>query len=125
MVNEQNNGDGHPFSLEERTARFGESVIRFCKTIQLMPITGSLVDQVVRASTSIGANYCEANDSESKKDFRHKIALCRKESRETKHWLRMLVAAVPELAPEARKLWVEAKELNLIFSSIIRQAQKP
>ena len=74
MVNEQNNGDGHPFSLEERTARFGESVIRFCKTIQLMPITGSLVDQVVRASTSIGANYCEANDSESKKDFRHKIA---------------------------------------------------
>ena len=48
------------------------------------------------ASTSIGANYCEANDSESKKDFRHKIGLCRKESRETKHWLRMLVAAVPE-----------------------------
>jgi four helix bundle protein len=125
MANDQNNGDGHPFSLEERTARFGEAVIRFCKTVQLTPITGSLVDQVMRASTSVGANYCEANDSESKKDFRHKIGLCRKESRETKHWLRMLVAAVPELAPEARKLWVEAKELNLIFSSLIRQTQKP
>ena len=99
MVNEQSNGDGGPFSLEERTARFGETVVRFCKTIQFTPITGSLIDQVVRASTSIGANYCEANDTESRKDFRHKIGLCRKESRETKHWLRMLAAAVPDLAP--------------------------
>jgi four helix bundle protein len=114
----------HPLSLEERSARFGEWVIRFCRTIQLDPITGSLIDQLVRASTSIGANYCEANDSESKKDFRHKISLCRKESRETKHWLRMIVAAIPETKPEARQLWQEAKELNLIFSSIIRKQQR-
>jgi four helix bundle protein len=109
-----------PFELEERTAVFGEAIIRFCKKVQCSPITNSLIDQLVRSATSIGANYCEANDSESKKDFRHKISHCRKESREAKHWLRMLVAAQPEFAPEARKHWQEAKELNLIFSSIIR-----
>jgi four helix bundle protein len=125
MSEVQNNGSDHPFELEERTARFSETVIRFCKTIQLCPITNSLVDQLVRASTSVGANYCEANDSESKKDFCHKISLCRKESRESKHWLRMIAAAIPDCAPEARKLWVEAKELNLIFSSIIRRRQQP
>jgi len=113
--------ENHPFDLEERTAQFGEAVIRFCKNVQLTPITSTLVDQLVRAATSIGANYCEANDSESKRDFRHRISHSRKESRESKHWLRMLVAAVPELAPDARKLWQEAKELNLIFSSIIRR----
>ena len=113
------------FDLEERTAKFGEAAVRFAKGVRSTVVTNPIIAQLVRSATSIGANYCEANDSESKKDFRHKIALCRKESRETKHWLRMLVAAVPELAPEARKLWVEAKELNLIFSSIIRQAQKP
>jgi four helix bundle protein len=78
---------------------------------------------LVRSSTSIGANYCEADDAESKRDFRHKIALCRKESRETKHWLRMIVAAVPEVREDARTLWQEAKELTLIFAAIGRSAK--
>jgi four helix bundle protein len=74
----------------------------------------------VRAGTSVGANYGEADDAESKKDFAHKIGICRKESKESKHWLRMIAAAVPELRDDAASLWQEAKELNLIFGKIRR-----
>jgi len=111
---------GPQFDLEERTARFGEAVIALAKTVPLNPVTSPIVNQLVRAATSVGANYCEANDSESKKDFRHKIALCRKEAHETKHWLRMLVAADHAMREKSKPLWQEAKELNLIFSSIFR-----
>jgi len=111
---------GARFDLEERTASFGEAVIRFAQTIRETTVTRPLVSQLVRAATSVGANYCEANDAESKSDFRHKIAICRKESRETGHWLRMLTAAMPESAPETRRLWQEAKELNLIFGAVMR-----
>ena len=83
-------------------------------------MTVSLITQLVRASTSVGANYCEANDAESKKDFRHKIGICRKESKECKHWFRMVVAGVPDLRDAAAVLWQEAKELNLIFGKIRR-----
>ncbi len=109
------------FDLEERSARFGESVITFAKKIPEGRITDVLVKQLVRAGTSIGANYCEADDSESGKDFLHKIGLCRKESHETKYWLRMMVTAEPEFRDEARVLWQEAKELNLIFGAIYRK----
>ena len=113
---------GRQFDLEERTASFGEAVIRFAKAIRETAVTRPLVSQLVRAATSVGANYCEANDAESRSDFRHKIGICRKESREAGHWLRMLTAALPDSAPETRKLWQEAKELNLIFGSIIRSS---
>jgi four helix bundle protein len=111
------------FDLEERTATFGEAVIKFARGVSTNPTTLPLASQLVRAGTSIGANYCEADDAESKKDFRHKIGLCRKESRETKYWLRMIVAAQPNLKEEARRLWLEANELNLIFGAIRRKAQ--
>lgn len=78
----------------------------------------------MRAGTSIGANYCEADDAESKKDFRHKIALCRKEARETKYWLRMIAKAAPTQRNVTRKLWTEAKELHLIFVAIIRTTDR-
>ena len=107
-----------PFDLEERTARFGEAIVFFAKKVPVTPVTVSLISQVVRAGTSVGANYCEANDSVSKKEFRKNIGTCRKESKESKHWLRMLAAAVPELKPQARTLWQEAKELHLIFCKI-------
>ena len=106
------------FDLEERTAAFGESVIDFAQTIMLNPIITPLVSQLIKAATSIGANYCEADDAESKKDFRHKIGLCRKESRETKYWFRMIARGAPYAKEAARPLWHEANELNLIFSKI-------
>ena len=107
--------------LEERTARFGEGVIAFAKCVPLNEVTRPLIGQLVRAAASIGANYVEADDSDSKKDFRFKIGLCRREAKETKHWLRMIVAAEPALKESARPLWQEAKELNLIFGAIRRK----
>jgi len=93
------------FDLEERTAKFGEQIIDFAKKIPQNPITIPLVNQLVRAGTSVGSNYCEADCAETKKDFEHKLGICKKESKETKHWLRMVVKAVPELRSEARLLW--------------------
>jgi four helix bundle protein len=106
------------YDLEDRTAKFGEDIIKFTKRIKETQITKPLITQLVKSGTSVGANYCEADDAESKKDFRHKIGICKKEARETKHWLRMIAVAVPEMKTEARILWQEAKELNLIFNSI-------
>lgn len=108
------------FDLEERTAKFGEAVIRFVKAVPKDAITIPLISQLVRSATSVGANYCEADDAVSKKEFRVKIAICRKEARETKHWLRMLATAIDSTRDDARILWSEAKELHLIFSKIFR-----
>ncbi len=108
------------FDLEERTAVFGESVIDFCQSLPANSISAPIINQLVRAGTSIGANYCEADEAESKRDFRHKIALCRKEAKETKYWLRMIAKAAPGQKNLARTLWRETKELHLIFCATIR-----
>src|SRR6266567_2302213 len=106
-----------PFDLEERTAKFGEAVIRFVKMVPVNPVNSPLISQLVRAGTSVGANYAEADDAVSKKDFKNKIGTCRKESRESKHWLRMMAAAEPAMKNQARLLWQEGKELHLIFAA--------
>jgi len=111
------------YDLEERTARFGENVIKFCRKITRGPITDPLINQLVKCGTSVGANYSEADDAESKQDFKHKIGICKKESRECKHFIRMIVVAVPQLKEEAKILWQEAKELNLIFNTIYRKVK--
>jgi len=113
-------GDTPKYDLKERTARFGESVIDFALTIPKGPVTNRLIDQLVGCGTSIGANYCEADDAVSRKEFFLRIGTCRKEARETKHFLRMVVRAVPDLKTAARQLWREARELHLIFSKIYR-----
>src|SRR4051812_12703501 len=69
-------GDRQPeFDLEERTARFGETVIAFAKRIPVNPVTTPLISQLVRAATSVGANYCEADEAESGKEFRYRIGV--------------------------------------------------
>ncbi len=112
------------FDLEERTAVFSESVIDFALDIKRNAVVSPLLTQLIRSATSVGANDCEADDAESKKDFRHKIGLCRKEARETKYWFRMVVRAAPYAREAARKLWQEANELHLIFSKIRRSCDK-
>ena len=107
--------------LEERTARFGEAIILFAKKIPQNPITLPLIGQLVRAGTSVGANYCEADDAVTKKEFRCKIGTCKKESRESKHWLRMIAVAEETMKAGARVLWREAKELHLIFAAFHRK----
>jgi len=110
------------YDLEERTARFGEMVVDFARTIPRDSVTDRIISQLV--GTSVGANYIEADDSVSKKEFLKCIGTCKKEARETKHFLRMAVRAVPKLKPEARKLWMEAKELHLIFARIWRTGKQ-
>ena len=106
------------YNLEDRTAKFGEDVIDFCKTIKQDAISKPLISQLIRSATSIGANYMEANAAASKKDFKNKIFICKKESQETKHWLRMIAKSNPEKTEEIRKLWRECQELTLIFQKI-------
>lgn len=115
--------DTKKFDLEERTAKFGEDVIIFCKKVPRGPITDPLINQLVKCGTSVGANYSEADDAESKQDFKHKIGICKKESRECKHFIRMIVVAVPELRVAAAPLWQEAKELNLILNAIYKKVK--
>ena len=76
------------YDFEERTARFGEAIIDFAKTIPLNPVTNRIITQLVGAGTSVDANYVEAGDAVSKKDFLKSIGTCRKEARESKHFLR-------------------------------------
>ena len=112
------------FDLDERTEKFGEDTIEFAKDIPKNPITLPLIQQLFKAATSVGANFSEANCAESKKDFEHKIGICKKESKETKHWLRMIAKANPNRKDQCKKLWKEAQELTLIFSSILRPKKK-
>lgn len=112
------------YDLEERTAVFGEKVIDFCKVLPRNDITKPIINQLIRAATSVGANYCEANDACSKKDFVNKISITKKESREAMHWLRMIGRAVPDKKILLRCLWQEAHELNLIFATIIRKTKE-
>jgi four helix bundle protein len=111
------------YDLGERTALLGENVILYARTIAIDAITSPLIKQLVRSATSVGANYCEANDAGSKKEFLYRISVCNREVRETKHWLRMLAVAFPTCKDCARLLWKESHELNLIFSSIYRKGK--
>jgi four helix bundle protein len=111
---------GHPFDLQERTAIFGEDIVRFSRRIPRDPTNERLISQLVGAGTSVGANFCEASDSMSKKDFRHSAKRCIKEAKETRHFLRMIVASEPSLASEARVLYREATELILILGTMCK-----
>jgi len=106
------------FDLEERTAKFGKSIIGFCTKLSINLITEPLIKQIIRSATSIGANYMEANGSDSKKDFKNKISICKKEAKETTHWLRMMSITFPNNRDELRRYWKEAHELSLIFGAI-------
>lgn len=99
-MNNQQIAKNNKYDLEERTAKFGENVIKLCLKLPKNEITRPLINQLIKCSTSIGANYCEADDAESKQDFRHKVGICKKESRETKHFLRMLTIVTPSIREE-------------------------
>jgi len=118
------NNKTNNYDLEERTAKFGEGVIDLVRSIKINTINDSVIKQIIRSATSVGANYCEANNASSKSDFRNKIYICKKETNETKYWLRMLSKTNSELKNQTRKLWQEAQELNLIFQKIVNSINK-
>ena len=106
------------YDLEERTAKFGEAAIDFVKSLKQNAVNNPLINQFIRSATSVGANYCEANNASSKNDFRNKIFICKKEASETKHWLRMIARANEDKKDNCKELWKEANELTMIFSKI-------
>ena len=109
------------FDLEERTFVFAKRCRAFVKT--LSKTTGNIEDarQLVRSSGSVGANYIEANESLSKKDFICRIKICRKEAKESRYWLRLIEAANEE--NERAALVQEAQELMNIFGAIVRKSE--
>jgi four helix bundle protein len=128
MLNDQPNPNSlnpkSKFDLEDRTTKFSENIIDFSRKLPQDTITKPIISQLIRAATSIGANYCEADEANSKKDFINKIAIAKKETKETKYWLRLVAHTLPNFNAEARKLWKEAQELNLILAAIIRNSKK-
>lgn len=114
----------HHYDLKERTALFGESIIHLCKRLPQDIISRPIIVQLIRAGTSIGANYREANGASSRKDFKNKIFICKKEVQETKHWLRMLTCYFPDQNDAIGKLAKECQELILIFGKIASSANK-
>jgi four helix bundle protein len=110
--------------LEERTARLGEAIIDLAKKIPLGSVTDRIINQLVGAGTSVGANYDEADDAVSKKDFLKCIGTCKKEARESKHFLRMVARTVPEIEIRSARAVLEARALHLIFARIWRSGRK-
>lgn len=106
------------FDLGERTFNFSKRLIKFLKSLPKDSLTQSSALQVMRSGTSIGANYREADGSESKKDFIHKIMICKKETKETLYWLGLIKEGLEINSPELEWLIGECKELVRIFGKI-------
>jgi four helix bundle protein len=113
------------YNLEKRTLDFSIGIIGFLKACPKNQLTIALLDQCLRAGTSIGANYREANGAASKKDFFNKIYFCKKEAKETLYWLELLGKTLDneKLKIDCRKLWLEARELVLIFGKIVSKSK--
>ncbi len=112
------------FDLAERTALFAEQVIRLARDMKGDHVTRPLISQLIRAATSAGANYCEAVEAGSTKEFRYRISVCKREARETQYWLRLIAVAVPDSKETGRTLWKEARELTLIFAAAHRNSRQ-
>lgn len=112
------------YDLEERTFQFAKRVIKFCKKLKKTVENIELIKQVVRSAGSIGANYIEANEALSKKDFIMRIKISRKESKESKYWLRMIIETNNLEGDEEGKFLIqEASEFVKIFNSILTKSK--
>ena len=111
------------YNLEERTAKFSEDILDLLRAVKNNDLSRNIISQLIRSATSIGANYMEANGASSKKDFKNKIHICKKEAMETKYWLRMLAKISLENQDKCRDFWKEAQQLTLIFSKIANSSK--
>ncbi len=110
----------HPYDLGERTTVFAENAVRFARRIVVDPVTRPLISQLVRCSTSVAADYAEADEADSRKEFRYRIGVAKREAGESKLQLRVIVAASPEMREAAIPIWKEADELVRILAAIRR-----
>ena len=108
------------YDLEDRTLKFAKECIDLCKLFIRDVINIEFIGQLVRASGSVGANYREANDTITRKDFYHRIGICRREAKESKYWLELLLHANLKFSAKIEVLMDEALQLTKIFASIIK-----
>ncbi len=111
------------YDLEERTLRFAKGVIGFVNTLTKTVANTEIMRQVVRSSGSVGANYIEANEALSKKDFAMRVKICRKEAKESRYWLRLLEVKGEDTEQKRKALINEATELTKIFGSIVEKTK--
>ncbi len=111
------------YDLEQRTLEFSKRIIRLCKALPKNDINRRLSDQLLRSGTSTGANYREANDALGKKDFLCRIRIARKEAKETKYWLELVIENNPELQDRIEPLIQENIELIKILSAILNNSK--
>ena len=108
------------YDLEERTFKFALDVSRFCKKFPRTISNIEYIKQLIRSSGSVGANYIEANESLGRKDFFMRVKICRKESKESGYWLRLLIETNDDkFRVEGEGLLNESIQLKKIFSSMI------
>jgi four helix bundle protein len=112
--------DEKVYDLESRTYLFAKHVSMFVATLPKTLGNIEYIKQVIRSSGSVGANYIEANEALSKKDFLMRVKIARKEAKETEFWLRLLVETnSTQFTPTGLKLLQEAGELKKILSAIL------
>ena len=112
-----------PYDLEDRTLEFGKRIIRLCQALPKNSVNFKLMDQLVRSGTSVGANYREANETETKKDFLFRLRIARKEGKETIYWLNLIIEANTCLADRIKPLVDETGELVKILATIIEKSK--
>jgi len=111
------------YDLEERTLEYGKRVIHLAQALPKNTVNFKLTDQFVRSGTSMGANYREANETETKKDFQFRMRICRKEGKETIYWLQLITEANPDFSKRIEPLLQETRELVKIFAAIIEKTK--
>ena len=116
-------GNTRRYDLEERTLAFSMRAIKFCRALPKTIIDAEMGKQLMRSSTSVGANYIEANECLGKKDFLMRIRICRKEAKETGYWLKLLEPVSPDIRDEREALLQESLELTRIFGSIVTKSE--
>ncbi len=116
-------GQNKPHDLEERTLEYAKGIIKLCKKVQKDVINIKLIGQLINAAGSVGANYREANEALSKKDFLHRMKISRKECKESTYWLELLKEANQTFTDELNNFMKESQELRNIFTAIINKSK--
>ena len=111
------------YNLEDRTLEFGKRIIQLCKSLPKNTVNFKLIDQLVRSGTSVGANYREANETDTKRDFRNRIRIAKKEAKETGYWLELIAEANPGLKSKIGYLVKESRELMKILAAIYEKTK--
>lgn len=115
--------EGNKYDLEDRTLIFSKRILKMTKALINNDINRHFINQIVRSSTSVGANYREANDALGKNDFVHRLKIARKEAKETTYWINLIIENNKNLENRISNLLTESVELTKILSSIIKKSQ--